>query len=592
MSSVSSSVHIANPDTERLTTWSWVLAALICALCLLLPRMGGDATVYALLAKQIATSGDWVNLIYQGKDWLDKPHFPFWMVALSFKLFGINERAYLVPGLLFFVLGAWSTRKLARHFFDARTAAVAALLYLGVLGSLLAAIDQKAEVYLLGLLPSASYCWLRFEQRASWRHGLLGALFTACALMTKGIFVLVVLAVGLFALLVFKRAWSRLFHWKWLAAAAGVLLFLTPELASLYLQFDSQPDKQVFGRTQVSGLRFFFWDSQFGRFFNTGPIQNQKGSPWFFVHNVLWTFFPWVLALLAAGVAAVRQAVARTQAGTNGNGGSDNVNDDSNAGAQVFLWSTFLATFALFSATSYQMDFYLPIVFPYAVIVCARWLVANEPRLPTWWWRTHLGLAGLVLLLALGLSVVHGVKSGINPTLPLVILLSGVAVAAIIKRRPSFTLVLIVGLTSVIALWAFAIQFQRDLYLGYNTGRQAALYLNTQPAHRVVVAIPDFKPFAFLVEAPVLRLDGAAAVAEHLKRDADPDPTFYLLVYADQADAFVQALRDEQVQLLVEPVQTFVNVEVPRQFIGKLMRDDAALERRSIELLRLTATIR
>ncbi len=572
------STSTANPDTAQLNLWAGALAALICGLCLLLPRLGGDATVYALLAKQIATSGDWVNLIYQGKDWLDKPHFPFWMVALSFKLFGINERAYLVPGLLFFVIGAWSTRKLAQHFFDARTAAVAALLYLGVLGSLLAAIDQKAEVYLLGLLPSASYCWLKFEQRASWRYGLLGALFTACALMTKGVFVLVVLGVGLFALLVFRRAWSRLFHWQWLAAAAAVALFLLPELVSLYLQFDRQPDKQVFGRTGVSGLRFFFWDSQFGRFFNTGPIQNQKGSPWFFVHNLLWTFFPWVLALLAAGVAAVRQAVARTPA------------DD--AGGQVFLWATFLTTFALFSATSYQMDFYLPIVFPYAAILCARWLVANEHQLPRWWWRTHVALAGVVLLLALGLSAVHGFKLGLNPSLALVIVLSGVAVAALLKRRPPFTLVLIVGLSSVIALFAFAIQFQRDLYLGYNTGRQAALYVNTLPAHRVVVAIPDFKPFAFMVTSPVLRLDGPAAVAEHLKRDTDPDRTLYLLVYADQADAFVQALRAEQLQLQVEPVQTFVNVEVPKQFIGKLLRNDAALERRSIQLLRLTAAPR
>ena len=573
-----STVRNANPDTAQLTAWAGALAALICGLCLLLPRLGGDATVYALLAKQIATSGDWVNLVYQGKDWLDKPHFPFWMVALSFKLFGINERAYLVPGLLFFVLGAWSTRKLAQHFFDARTAAVAALLYLGVLGSLLAAIDQKAEVYLLGLLPSASYCWLRFEQRASWRHGLLGALLTACALMTKGIFVLVILGVGLFALLVFRRAWSRLFHWKWLAAAAGVALFLLPELVSLYLQFDRQPDKLVFGRTQVSGLRFFFWDSQFGRFFNTGPIQNQKGSPWFFVHNLIWTFFPWLLALLAAGAAALRQAVARAP-----------VDDD---GAQVFLWATFLTTFALFSATSYQMDFYLPIVFPYAVILCARWLVANEHRLPAAWWRTQVALTGLVLLLALGLSVVHAVKCGLNLTLALAVGLSGVAIGVLLKRRPPFALVLVVGLSAVIALFAFAIQFQRDLYVGYNTGRQAALYLNTQPAHRVVVAIPDLKPFAFMVESPVLRLDGAAAVAEHLKRDADPDRTVYLLVYADQADDFVQALRAESLPLQVEPVQTFVDIELPKQFIVKLLRDDAALERRAIQLLRLTATIR
>ena len=71
-------------------------------------------------------------------------------------------------------------------------------------------------------------------------------------------------------------------------------------LLALYLQFDAQPDKLVFERTGVSGIRFFVWDSQFGRFFNTGPIRNTDGNPAFFVHVFLWAFLPWVAVAFAA----------------------------------------------------------------------------------------------------------------------------------------------------------------------------------------------------------------------------------------------------------------------------------------------------
>jgi hypothetical protein len=77
------------------------------ALALFLPAIYSDAATYALISKNMALSGDWVNLMFMGQDWLDKPHFPFWITALSFTLFGVNAPAYLLPGLLFLALGAY-----------------------------------------------------------------------------------------------------------------------------------------------------------------------------------------------------------------------------------------------------------------------------------------------------------------------------------------------------------------------------------------------------------------------------------------------------------------------------------------------------
>ena len=65
------------------------------------------------------------------------------------------------------------------------------------------------------------------------------------------------------------------------------------------------PEKVVFGKTGVSGIRFFFWDSQFV-VFNTGPIKG-KGDLSFSSHHP-WAFYPGAYLFIAIGVGSVNFA--------------------------------------------------------------------------------------------------------------------------------------------------------------------------------------------------------------------------------------------------------------------------------------------
>src|SRR3990167_3539135 len=76
-----------------------------------------DAYFYAVISKTILIKNDWINLYYANSDWLDKPHLPFWLTALSFKIFGPSPFAYILPGFLFHVLGAYFTYQLAQWWF-------------------------------------------------------------------------------------------------------------------------------------------------------------------------------------------------------------------------------------------------------------------------------------------------------------------------------------------------------------------------------------------------------------------------------------------------------------------------------------------
>jgi hypothetical protein len=83
---------MTDPHNAGWESWlqKWFVRLLIPAILvnaggLLIDILEPDGALYATIAKTIARSGDFINLYVDGKDWLDKPHFPFWMAALSFR---------------------------------------------------------------------------------------------------------------------------------------------------------------------------------------------------------------------------------------------------------------------------------------------------------------------------------------------------------------------------------------------------------------------------------------------------------------------------------------------------------------------------
>jgi 4-amino-4-deoxy-L-arabinose transferase-like glycosyltransferase len=318
--------------------------------------MEPDGALYAAIAKRMALSNDFINLYGDGSDWLDKPHFPFWITAISFKIFGTNAFAYKLPAFLFWLMGAFYTFRFAALVYGKHTAQLATLLYIFALHLLLSNFDVRAEPYLTGLIIASAYHFYQLSQKNSMRHLLSGAFFCACAVMTKGIFVVITIGSGFIVQWVVLRQWQQFTRWVWYAVLLLMLIFITPELYTLYEQFDCHPEKWVFGRQGVSGIRFFFWDSQFGRFFNTGPIKG-SGDPFFYLHTLLWAFLPWALLLYAALFGLIRKAIRN----------------------RCFLpeyisLGTGLVTLLLFSLSRFQLPHYINIVFPFYAILVAHWL--------------------------------------------------------------------------------------------------------------------------------------------------------------------------------------------------------------------------
>jgi hypothetical protein len=344
---------------ERPTLWLYffiIMAVLINCSGLFVPVMGPDGALYASIAKTMAQHNNYTDLFVQGQDWLDKPHFPFWVTAVFFKLFGPTTWAYKLPGVLFVMLAAVYTYKLAKALYGKEIALWAVLILLTAQHIIICTMDVRAEPYLTGLIMASVYHFHKSLNKQWFLHLLLASAFAACAVMTKGIFALIPIGGAIAGELLVKKDWKMVFNFRWLVAIVFILLLITPELYTLYMQFDLHPEKTVFGHQNVSGLRFFFWDSQFGRFFNNGPIKKNSGDPTFFLHTILWAYLPWSLVLYAAIYQFFRKYFRQPKQ------------------AEWYCLTGSLLTLLVFSVSKFQLPFYIVIVFPFFSILCAQYI--------------------------------------------------------------------------------------------------------------------------------------------------------------------------------------------------------------------------
>lgn len=320
------------------------------------PFFSNDPALYAAISKRMVQTGDYWNLYVYGIDWLDKPHFPFWMSAFSFKIFGISEWSYRLPALLFILLGSFYTYLLAKKIYNTDVAQIAVLILLSAQHLLMSNTDVRAEPYLLALIIGAMYHFYNLFQRFSVLDLLLGSLMAGCAAMTKGIYGLVPIGTGIIGHALFTQQFREFFRWRWMLAGIFTVIFILPEIYAVYIQFDKHPEKIVFGKTGVSGVKWFLWNSQFGRFVNTGPITRETGDPSYYVHTLLWAFAPWCVLLYYVLVKKLVFVFKRTRL------------------KEYICISAILPMLLLFSFSKFQLNFYTNILFPFFSILVASFV--------------------------------------------------------------------------------------------------------------------------------------------------------------------------------------------------------------------------
>jgi 4-amino-4-deoxy-L-arabinose transferase-like glycosyltransferase len=420
-----------------------------------------DSALFASIAKEMALSNNFLDLTFDGIDWLDKPHFPFWLTAISFKIFGVNTFAYKFPAILFTLLALFYTYTLTRELYNRETAMLAVLILATAQHLIISNNDVRAEPILTGLVIASIYHYHRLVQRYHWTNLVCASLFAGLSIMTKGLFTLIPIGGAVAGEIIIKRQFRLILSSRWILSLIMVFLFITPELYALYHQFDSHPEKIVFGRTGVSGIGFFLWDSQFGRFFNTGPIKG-SGDPFFFFHTLLWAFLPWSIVMYYAFFKKIIRNIRSV-----------------NQQAEFYTISGSLLALLVFSLSGFQLPHYTNIIFPLLAILTADWIYRAERQGELRFYKVAQSVT--IILLAVLLIIIQIIfrPRGISSAAVLAFVLTGMMILLFLRYplERKWKLFYYSALVSILVNFYLNLIFYPEL-LKYQSGTKAASYAN------------------------------------------------------------------------------------------------------------------
>jgi hypothetical protein len=274
---------------EPIRPWRWAALAWLILLpgvllypCLAFPLLEPDESRYAEIPREMLLRGDLVVPVLQGEPYLDKPPLLYWLVAASYRLFGVGDAAARLPSAVAVHLCILLTYLLGRRVVGERAAFRGALL-LGLapgfvsVGRLLLIDGPLALWATLALFAGFEAVRGPRLRRGWW---LLAAVACGLGVLTKGPVALVLLLppLWLHRRLTGGRGAGWRAHLAFLAVVAAVTL---PWYVVLCLRVPEF-------------ARHFFWEHHLVRFFS--GMAHVRGV-WFYGPVLLLGLLPGTLLL-------------------------------------------------------------------------------------------------------------------------------------------------------------------------------------------------------------------------------------------------------------------------------------------------------
>jgi len=267
------------------------------------PSLQDDVdAVQAQIARNMLVSGDWVTARLDGVAYLEKPPLVYWLMAGSYKIFGVHAWAARLPIALFCIGLCLLTAAFGVWAFDRKAGFYAGLCIGTCVGLYLFTRILIPDVILTFTITLAMWALLRVTDEAETRPGLWAFLLAASlgtGLLLKSLIgVLFPIAAGLLYLfltnqLVKKKTWKRLHPFS------SLLLILL--IAAPWHVLATLRNPPYFSLSMHSGpgeyhgfLWFFFINEQLLRFLNLRYPRDYNTVPrlWFWLFHLVW-LFPW-----------------------------------------------------------------------------------------------------------------------------------------------------------------------------------------------------------------------------------------------------------------------------------------------------------
>ena len=332
------------------------------------PALLDDAdSTHAEVAREMFVTGDYVTLHVNGVRYLEKAPLPYWMVAFSYRLFGVNEFATRLPMALAVMLLGMLGFCWARRAFGERAGIYGALFVYTSAGVFLFTRILIPDVLLSLLIAASLYFFLTALEpgAATWRW-YAGYAAMALGVLTKGLIALVFPGAAAFLFLLATGDWRR---WREFRLFSGSLVFLAIAAPWHILAALRNPP----GAGHHGFLWFYFVNEHFLRFLGRRFPRDYNKLPaaLYWTLHMVW-LFPWSFYLPAV----VRSAIEERKAGrlrsqpTNQSATAERRSD---FGARTWLLCWILAgVILIFFAISTNQEYYtFPAYLPILILLAA-----------------------------------------------------------------------------------------------------------------------------------------------------------------------------------------------------------------------------
>ncbi len=254
------------------------------------------------------TSGDWVTARLDGIPYLEKPPLVYWMMAVSYKLFGVHDWAARIPFALFSIGLCWLTAAFGVWAFGDRAGFYAGLCMATCVGLFLFTRILIPDVILTFTIALAMWALLRVLDNdephpRAWAYVLAASLGTGLLLKSL-IGALFPVAAGIIYLFLTHQLFSAR-TWKRLRPISGIAIILLIAAPWHILAALRNPPYFAFDMRSLPGqyhgfLWYFFINEQLLRFLNLRYPRDYDTVPrvYFWLLHLIW-LFPWSVYLPA-----------------------------------------------------------------------------------------------------------------------------------------------------------------------------------------------------------------------------------------------------------------------------------------------------
>ncbi|MGA7217190.1 MAG: glycosyltransferase family 39 protein [Candidatus Sulfotelmatobacter sp.] len=367
------------------------------------PGLLDDAdSTHAEAAREMFVTGDYVTLHINGVRYLEKAPLPYWLVAFSYKLFGINEFSTRLPMVLSVMLLGLLAFRWGRRAFGERTGIYAGLFVYTCAGVYLFTRVLIPDVLLSLLIAATLYFFLVAlqPQSAPWRWYAAYALM-ALGVLTKGLIALVFPGGAAFFFVLLTGEWRRWREFRLLSGLALFFLIAAPWHVLAALRNPATASHQGF-------LWFYFVNEHFLRFLGRRYPRDYNKLPatLYWTLHLVW-LFPWSLYFPAS----LRTAAQQWRNCRRGNPNQNAVQRANFAARTRLLCWLFAGVVLIFFALSTNQEYYtFPAYLPLLVLLadsiaqCER--IECKTRARAGWLTISAGVLAVIGIAASAMLVV------------------------------------------------------------------------------------------------------------------------------------------------------------------------------------------